>query len=280
MIIIALCIGERAEWALVDGAEIVEYASTDGLNPFFMSRREISHAIRLGLPDVFFRRRWDSVHYYSSGCANADKDKIVEGSLVAQFRSPVNVESDLVGVARGILGRRPGLVCLLAQGANSGFYDGNAIVKNVMSGGYILGDEGSAVHMAKNLVSDVIKGIAPRDVMEDFLCTYGLEPADIVNEVYSSRGQINAALSRYSAYLEDNIGHEYCYRIVYEAFLSFFRRNVAQYDYAKYGISVAGGTAERFRNVFLRAAEDFGVSVNKIDASPLSGLVEYHSVLR
>ena len=121
MIIIALCIGDRAEWALVDGKEIVEYTSTDGFNPFFRSRREISHAVRLGLPEVFFRRRWDGVYYYGSGCANADKNKVVEGSLVAQFRSPVKVESDLLGVARGILGRGPGLVCLLAQGGNSGF---------------------------------------------------------------------------------------------------------------------------------------------------------------
>lgn len=276
MIIIALCIGDRAEWALVDGKEIVEYAATDGVNPFFMSRREISHAIRLGLPDVFFRRRWDGVYYYGSGCANSDKNKIVEGSLVAQFRSPVKVESDLLGVARGVLGTKPGLVCLLAQGANSGFYDGEKIVKNVMSGGYILGDEGSAVHLAKNFVSDVIKGIAPQDVREDFLASYGVSPAEIINEVYESQGHINVALARYSSYLEENIGHEYCHKVVYDAFLSFFERNVSQYDYKAYGISVAGATAERFRDVFLKAAEDFGVKVDKIDASPLSGLVDFH----
>ena len=277
MIIIALCIGDRAEWALVDGKEIVEYATTYGVNPFFMSRREISHTIRLELPEVFFRRRWDGVYYYGSGCANAGKNKIVEGSLVAQFRSPVEVQSDLLGVARGILQREPGLVCLLAQGANSGFYDGRAIVKNVMSGGYILGDEGSAVNLAKNFISDVIKGIAPKSVIEDFLRTYDVTAAEIISEVYESPDNIIMALSKYSAYLEDNIQNEYCHKVVYEAFLSFFRRNVAQYDYKKYGISVAGETVERFREVFLQAAEDFGVRVNKIDASPLMGLVDFHS---
>lgn len=277
MIIVALCIGDRAEWALVEGTEIVEYTTTDGVNPFFMTRCEISHAIRLGLPEVFFRRRWDGVFYYGSGCANADKDKIVEGSLTAQFRSPVSVESDLLGVARGILGRDPGLVCLLAQGANSGFYDGKSIVKNVMSGGYILGDEGSAVHMAKNFVSDVIKGIAPQDVIDDFMLTYGTSASEVVNEVYESQGHINAALARYATYLAENIRHDYCHRIVYDAFLSFFERNVAQYDYRKYGISVGGGVADRFKDVFLKAAEDFGVRVNSIDASPLPGLVKYHA---
>lgn len=277
MIIIALCTGERAEWALVEGREVVEYVSTEGLNPFFMTRREISHAIRLGLPEVFFRRRWEGVYYYGSGCANPDKNKIVEGSLVAQFRSPVTVESDLLGVARGVLGHEPGLVCLLSRGANSGFYDGESIVKNVMSGGYILGDEGSTVHIAKNFVSDVIKGIAPRDVTEDFLRAYNITTGGIIDEVYESQGHINAALARYASYLRENIGNDYCYKVVYDAFLSFFRRNVAQYDYDKYGITVAGSTVESFVEVFMRAAEDFGVRVNKIDASPLSGLVDFHS---
>lgn len=277
MIIIALCIGDRAEWALVDGKEIVEYTTTDGVNPFFMTRREISHRIRLELPEVFFRKRWEGVFFYGSGCANPEKNKIVEGSLVAQFRSPVEVESDLLGVSRAILQRQPGLACLLAQGANSGFYDGKAIVKNVMSGGFILGDEGSAVNLAKNFISDVIKGIAPKNVIDDFLKTYDVTPAQIVDEIYESQGNIVVALSKYSAYLEENIRNEYCHRVVYEAFLSFFRRNVAQYDYKKYGISVAGDTVERFKEVFLQAAEDFGVRVNRIDASPLMGLVDYHS---
>lgn len=277
MIIIALCIGDRAEWALVDGKEIVEYTATQGVNPFFMTRREISHTIRLELPEVFFRKRWEGVYFYGSGCANDDKNKIVEGSLVAQFRSPVEVESDLLGVARGILQRRPGLACLLAQGANSGFYDGVSIVKNVMSGGFILGDEGSAVNLAKNFVSDVIKGIAPKNVIDDFLSAYDVTAAEIVNEVYESRDNIILALSKYSAYLEKNLHNEYCHKVVYDAFTSFFERNVAQYDYKTYGISVAGDTVERFRNVFLQAAEDFGVRVNKIDASPLMGLVDFHS---
>ena len=45
----------RTDWALVEGAEIVEHAYTTGLNPYFQSRREISHSIRLELPEVFFR---------------------------------------------------------------------------------------------------------------------------------------------------------------------------------------------------------------------------------
>ena len=57
MKIIADSSASRTEWALVDGATVVEHAFTKGLNPFFHTRRDISHSIRLELLEAFFKRR-------------------------------------------------------------------------------------------------------------------------------------------------------------------------------------------------------------------------------
>ena len=73
MKIIAESSSTRTEWALVDGSSIVEHAFTEGLNPFFQSRREISHSIRLELPEAFFKRRWEHVYFYGAGCTSAEK---------------------------------------------------------------------------------------------------------------------------------------------------------------------------------------------------------------
>src|SRR5574344_774705 len=102
MKIIAESSSTRTEWALVEGATIVEHAFSEGLNPFFQSRREMSHSIRLELPEAFFKRRWEHVYFYCAGCSSAEKKKIVEASLIAQFKTPVTVESDLLGAARGL----------------------------------------------------------------------------------------------------------------------------------------------------------------------------------
>ena len=75
MKIIAESSSTRTEWALVDGADIVEHAFTTGLNPYFQTRREISHAIRLELPEAFFKRRWDHVYFYGAGCGSVEKNK-------------------------------------------------------------------------------------------------------------------------------------------------------------------------------------------------------------
>ncbi len=112
MKIIAESSSTRTEWALVEGDTIVEHAFTTGLNPYFQTRREISHSIRLELPEVFFKRRWDHIYFYGAGCANVEKIKVIESSLVAQFKPPVTVNSDLLGAARGRRGRRPGRACI------------------------------------------------------------------------------------------------------------------------------------------------------------------------
>ena len=168
MKIIADSSASRTEWVLVDGNTVVEHAFTKGLNPFFQSRRDISHSIRLELPEAFLKKRWEHIYFYGAGCANTDKKKIVEASLVAQFKTPVTVESDLLGAARGLLINEPGIACILGSGSNSCYYDGKQIVKNVRSLGFVLGDEGSASYIGKRFVSDCLKDIAPEQLRNSF----------------------------------------------------------------------------------------------------------------
>ena len=85
IILIAESSTTRTEWSLIDGSNVVEHAFTSGLNPFFKTRREISHSIRLELPPEFFKRRWGHVFFYGAGCSGPEKNKILESSLVAQF---------------------------------------------------------------------------------------------------------------------------------------------------------------------------------------------------
>ena len=47
MIIIADSSSTRTEWTLLDGDVIVAHSLTQGLNPYYLTRREISHIVRL-----------------------------------------------------------------------------------------------------------------------------------------------------------------------------------------------------------------------------------------
>ena len=81
----------RTEWALVEDNHLVQRVFTEGLNPFFQTRREISRSVRLGLPESFFKKKLDQVYYYGAGCSSYEKKNILGASLVAQFKTPIQL---------------------------------------------------------------------------------------------------------------------------------------------------------------------------------------------
>ena len=276
MKIIADSSASRTEWVLVDGNTVVEHAFTKGLNPFFQSRRDISHSIRLELPEAFLKKRWEHIYFYAAGCANTDKKKIVEASLVAQFKTPVTVESDLLGAARGLLINEPGIACILGSGSNSCYYDGKQIVKNVRSLGFVLGDEGSASYIGKRFVSDCLKDIAPEQLRNSFYEYINKTPDEIMTSIYENTLPGNM-LSVYSRFLMDKLEMDYVYDIVYSSINDFFTRNVAQYNYRDLNVCFVGSNACAYSGVLNEVAKKFGINIRKILPSSVPGLVHYHA---
>ena len=276
MKIIADSSASRTEWVLVDGNTVVEHAFTKGLNPFFQSRRDISHSIRLELPEAFLKKRWEHIYFYGAGCANTDKKKIVEASLVAQFKTPVTVESDLLGAARGLLINEPGIACILGSGSNSCYYDGKQIVKNVRSLGFVLGDEGSASYIGKRFVSDCLKDIAPEQLRISFYEYINKTPDEIMTSIYENTLPGNM-LSVYSRFLMDKLEMDYVYDIVYSSINDFFTRNVAQYNYRDLNVCFVGSNACAYSGVLNEVAKKFGINIRKILPSSVPGLVHYHA---
>ncbi|MBQ6079413.1 MAG: hypothetical protein IJK93_03950 [Muribaculaceae bacterium] len=276
MTLIAESSTTRTEWSLVGGGEVLEHAFTSGLNPFFMSRREISHSIRLELPSAFFKRRWNHVYFYGAGCSGPEKNKIIEGSLVAQFKSPVTVMSDLLGAARGLLVREPGLACILGTGSNSCLYDGNEIVKNVPALGFILGDEGSGAALGRVFLGDALKGLAPKELTEAFFDKYKVTRAEVLDAVLNNPAATRN-LRSYSFFLSEHLDSAYVHDMIAHEFSRFFERNVAQYDYKSYPVNFVGSVATTYSDILLEVAHDFGATVRKIILSSMPGLVAYHT---
>ena len=275
--VIAESSSTHSEWSLIDGNNVVAHAVISGINPYFQTRREISHIIRLELPRDFFKRRWDRVLFYGAGCSTPERKKIVELSLVAQFKTPVTVESDLVGAAHGLLQHDAGLACILGTGSNSCFYDGEKITKSVTAGGFILGDEGSGSSMGRIFLSDVLKNLAPRDLIEEFYAVNKATPATIMDSVYNN-SNANQNLHNYSFFLADHLDNEYARELVTNEIKRFFDRNICQYDYKDYPVCFVGSVATRYSEILLQVAYSYNVNVKKIVSESMPGLVAYHSI--
>ena len=267
----------RTEWALVEDNHLVQRVFTEGLNPFFQTRREISRSVRLGLPESFFKKKLDQVYYYGAGCSSYEKKNILGASLVAQFKTPIQVESDLLAAARGLFKCEAGIACILGTGSNSCFYDGKIIVKNVKAAGYILGDEGSGAVLGKLFLADLLKGLVPKELANEFHEKFRISVNDVMESVYNLPFP-NRFLGTIAYFLGDYMDNEYVYNLLTNNLRSFFKRNVCQYDYINYPIRFVGSLAYAYPDILQEVAQEFGVEIDVIEETPMNGLIEFHSM--
>ncbi|WP_321478999.1 hypothetical protein [uncultured Bacteroides sp.] len=267
----------RTEWALIENNNLIQRVFTEGLNPFFQTRREISRSVRLGLPESFFKRKLEQVYFYGAGCTSNEKKNVLGASLVAQFKTPIQVESDLLAAARGLFKDEAGIACILGTGSNSCFYNGKIISKNVKAAGYILGDEGSGAVLGKLFLSDVLKELAPQDIVHDFYEKFRINSNEIMESVYNHPFP-NRFLATISYFLADYLNNDYVYNLLTNNLRSFFRRSVCQYDYKNYPIRFVGSVAYTYAEVLNNIAHEFGITLSTIEETPMSGLIEFHSM--
>lgn len=268
----------RTEWCLIDKGLIIDQAFTDGINPYYQTRKEISHSIRLQLPPKYFKTKIETITFYGRGCTTDEKKNIVKSSLIAQFRTPTVVESDMLGAARSLFQDQKGIACIIGTGSDSCFYDGKNIVKNIRSLGFILGDEGSGATLGKLFLSDCLKGLADKEITESFFEVYRISTDEILNYVYSEPAP-NLFLASLAFFLADNIENTYVRNLVEHNINSFFERNLLQYDECRdYPISSIGTLAIRFENIVRDLATAHGLKINQIYEFPMQGLVKYHTL--
>ena len=265
----------RTEWALVEDNHLIQRVFTEGLNPFFQTRREISRSVRLGLPEIFFKKKLEQVYYYGAGCTSYEKKNILGASLVAQFKTPIQVESDLLAAARGLFKCEAGIACILGTGSNSCFYNGEEIISNISPLGFILGDEGSGAVLGKLLVGDVLKNQLPSAIKEAFLKQFDLTVPEIIDRVYRQPFP-NRFLASLSPFLAQHLDEPAIRTLVLNSFIAFLRRNVMQYDYKQYPAHFIGSVARCYKDILQEAAQQTGIQVGKILQSPMEGLIQYH----
>ncbi|MDR3057493.1 MAG: hypothetical protein LBU84_05045 [Prevotella sp.] len=275
MILLAESGSTKTEWCMVDRSGIAEHFLSDGVNPFFQTRKEISRLIRLQLPPIFFKTKFSNIYFYGAGCSSIEKKGLVKASLEAQFKTPSIIESDLLGSARSLFQDEEGISCILCTGSNSCFYDGNEIVKNVKSLGYILGDEGSGASLGKAFLSDCLKGLAPKELIDPFYKKYKIEPDEIMDYIYSKPFP-NKLLSVLSFFLYEYLEHPYVNNLVRKNLRSFFERNILQYEYTEYPIRFVGSVAKMYSFILREIAQDIGIYIDVIIENPIKGLIEYH----
>lgn len=268
----------KTDWALLkenDGA--VERFSTDGLNALLASDEDMRAAFKTVRDRLDCNISIRDIYYYGAGCATPEVCNRTRHLLVDVFGAKdAMVTTDLLGAARSLLGNNRGIACILGTGSNSCLYDGMAIIANVPSLGFILGDEGSGAALGKRLVTAAFKGDLPDIVREEFLDTFHLSLSDILDKVYRQPAP-NKFLASLVPFLHERLWNPYVYSLVLKELTRFMAINVAKYNGAhSLPVCFTGSIACHFEKLLHEAAASRGFSVGKVSASPMDGLIDFH----
>ncbi|MEG1617358.1 MAG: ATPase [Bacteroidales bacterium] len=275
MILIADSGSTKTDWCVVSNGACVKQIFTKGINPFFITTEEISREVKEHLLPSLSELPIEAIYFYGAGCANPEKNKVVEDALAESFEARIEVNNDLLGAARALCGEQPGIACIMGTGSNSCYYDGEKIADNISPLGFILGDEGSGASLGKLLVGDVLKRQLPRHLCDRFFEESGLTAGEIVENVYRKPFP-NRFLASLSPFLIRNIREPEIHQLVYNAFNAFLTRNVMLYDYENYNVNMIGSVAFYYKEVLRKAADDLGIRLGTITQSPMEGLIRFH----
>ncbi len=281
MILIVDCGSTKTHWCLLNNNTVQNEYFTLGMNAVLLTAPEMEEIVRRELlPQMdTLAEAVEEVYFYGAGCLGDEICGNVAAALGAVFTKARGIEADtdLLGAARALCGREPGIACILGTGSNSCYYDGEKIADNVSPLGYILGDEGSGAVLGKILVGDVLKRQLPDDLCEKFLSQFGLDRLGIIRRVYKEPAA-NRFLASTSPFLLANIDRPEIHDLVVNAFKAFFRRNIANYACAgKYPVSFIGSIACYYEPQLREAAAPFGYTIGNIVKSPMPGLIAFHT---
>lgn len=276
-ILIADAGSTKIEWALIsENGSSRHIGVTPGINPVMATDAALVRAIE-GVVDLLNGVRPDKVYYYGAGCLPHIVPHMAAAITEALGVGDVSVESDLLGAARALLGRERGVACILGTGSNSGLYDGEKIIENVPSLGFIIGDEGSGAALGKHLLGDIFKGVFPPVLREAFFKETCLTLPEVIDRTYRAP-EPNKFLASLVPFISRHIERPHVRHMVTIEFCNFMARNVAQYSgYDSMPVAFCGSIAANFRTQFQFAAASVGCTLGKVMASPIKGLIEYHS---
>ncbi|WP_166335998.1 N-acetylglucosamine kinase [Sphingobacterium chungjuense] len=276
MILVADSGSSSSEWMLhLPDSDPLSFR-TKGLNPYFVSEKEIARVLG-EVPEIIpYISEVHEVYFFGAGCSTPDRREIVSNALSAIFPDAfISVETELMGTAYATLGTQEGIVCNIGTGSDMSFFDGEYLSPSLHGNGYVLGDEGSGAWFGKQLIMDFLYGNMPRDVAKLFEEQYRLTKEVVVKNVYQ-KDRPNAYLASFVPFMDQNRLNSYIDTLLRNGFDEFVRTHIMTYpNYAEHECNFVGRVAFHFDMQLRDVCELHGVRVGRILKSPIKPLYEF-----
>ena len=266
----------KADWRVIEDGMEVFRLQTEGTNVSTMSFESICSIIREAAEKMPCKT-CSRIHFYTAGVVTPQISTRLEELLKECFKaSETEIQTDLTATARAACGHEPGIAVIMGTGSNSCLWDGVKVVSRVLSGGFILGDEGSAASLGRVFISDYIKGLVPEEIASAYAESFPSGYSEIISLVYGRESSPSGWLGSLCPFILSHYAHPYIKNIVDSNFMNFADRCLSQYDTSTYPVSIIGGFGNSLKDIIRPIFEQRGIRIRAFIPSPIENLIDYH----
>lgn len=277
MILIADSGSTKTDWRGVDSNGIITSFQTIGFNPYHIAEKailtELSSSKLNGI-----QQEVEQVIFYGAGCSSLEKSNEIKLALQQFFlNAKVEVNHDLLAAARALCGHEKGMVAILGTGSNTCLFDGENIVKNVSSLGYILGDEGSGSYIGKKFISALFTNELSDEMMNKYKISFSFDLNDVLDAVYK-KPLPNRFLAQFAPFVFEQKSVPEIASIIDVCFTAFFEKHICKYEnYQQYPLNIVGSVGFIFKDEIEKVAARYHVKLGKVIKQPIEELVRFHT---
>ena len=272
----------KMEWILLDGNVVKQRFMTEGFNPNYAERQTLENRLVAVETQNFasLQNTIRSIHYYGTGCGSERNCQMIKGVFQDRFPNAViHVTHDLMAVCHAVLGREQGIACIMGTGSNACVYDGKDIVEKAVSLGYLIGDEGSGMHIGREVVRSYYYGFMPAELRQQFKATYHLDLKDFIQHLYHD-DQPSKYLASFAKFAGEYRTHPFIHDLVKTCFKAFIEVAVCRFEGCKtMKVSFVGSVAYHFKDILMETLSDYGLTLGEVMQAPAEGLIRYYQSL-
>ena len=277
MILIADSGSTKTDWIHIQPDRRSDVINTPGFNPFFHTSAAIAEHILCNEELNEIGEKVEQIYFFGAGVSSPERETIIRDALTQVFpKAKIVAEHDLLGAAIAVCGQEEGIACILGTGSNSCYYDGTQVSEKIPSLGYILGDEGSAGAIGKELLRSFLYQKLPPQLDDHFRKALKLNKESIFEAVYHRPGA-NVYLASVAGELKHFPKDPWVEELVSRHLRDFLATHVLCYDhYHLLSVGFVGSVAFHHQDLLKSEAEKLSVRVGRIVRKPILALADHY----
>jgi len=269
--------GSKSDWWYIDHRlQGTNLLTTHGFHPFWQGSLLENQLLPAVVDQLNGKPVW-AVHYYGTGTTGSQARQRISEALAVSFPSSnIEIQSDLLAAARALSPNQSSVVCILGTGSNSGYFDGLQFTSNVISGGILIGDEGSGAYLGKLLVRNWIYGNLTKALSEQLESYLNQGPNEYIQSLYT-QVSYSTELAKLSQFINKYKQEREIAELIEANFILFIDRILKKYPIeGRLNVNFTGGIAWTYQKELSEVLEANNITLGIIAEKPIYKLIDYH----